>query len=64
MRESGRSPKEIEEWNDRFRREHAIFLPLFEADEGLRPPGLKTACFKFIYNAVVMPPGLPGIPAP
>jgi len=56
IRESGRSAAEIQAWNKRFRRVNALFMAMWDADEGRRAPGWVTAGLKLSYNFVLMPP--------
>ena len=53
---SGRSEAEIQAWNRRFRTLNALFLAMWDADEGRRDPGLGTSLLKFFYNYGLMPP--------
>jgi hypothetical protein len=53
---SGRSAAEIAAWNKRFRTLNALFLAMWNADEGRRAPGWGTSCLKVFYNSVLMPP--------
>ena len=54
--ESGRTNAEIEGWNRRFQRINALFLEMWDADEGRREPGFVTTLLKQSYNYALMPP--------
>ena len=54
--ESGRSMDEIRAWNRRFHGMNAIFLAMWDADEGRRAPGVSTTVLRLFYNYVLMPP--------
>ena len=56
IRESGRSPADIQAWNVRFRRINALFMAMWDADEGRRAPGWVTSVLKHSYNFILMPP--------
>lgn len=56
IRESGRTPDEIQAWSRYFRRINAPFTPMWDADEGRRAPGLGTSLLKGFYNYLMMPP--------
>ena len=57
VRRSGRTPAECAAWSARTRRASALFLAMMDADEGRRPPGLRTTLLRVAYNGLVMPPG-------
>jgi hypothetical protein len=54
--ESGRSAEEIQVWGTRFRSLNAPFIAMWDADEGLRTPGVGTTLLKLFYNVLLMPP--------
>ncbi|HSN03826.1 MAG TPA: DUF5069 domain-containing protein [Nitrospira sp.] len=56
IRESGRSADEIQAWSKRFRRFNALFIAMWNADEGRREPGVGTSLLKLFYNGLMMPP--------
>ncbi len=56
IQESGRTADELRAWSARFRKVHALVIPLLESDEGRRQPGAGTAFFRFFYNYILMPP--------
>lgn len=56
IRESGRSPEEIQAWSKRFRTLNAPFIPMWDADEGRRKPGIGTWLLDKFYNYLMMPP--------
>ncbi|GKS58579.1 hypothetical protein YTPLAS18_21060 [Nitrospira sp.] len=56
IRESGRSPEEIQAWGKRFRTVNAPFIHMWDADEGRRKPGIGTWLLDKFYNCLMMPP--------
>ena len=56
LRESGRSPTEIQAWGKRFRTVNAPFTSMWDADEGRRRPGIGTWLLDKLYNYIMMPP--------
>ena len=55
VRRSGRTTEECATWNAQFLRRNAFNLAMFDADEGRRPPGLRTTILRKLYNRVLHP---------
>lgn len=56
LKESGKTSDEVHRWNRKFYLINCIFIPLWDADEGYRKPGVTTEIIKIFYKFLIMPP--------